>query len=193
MLAIIAIVLIVLGGGGYVGWRLVETNTDAGVESASVQPMKECAVSQSVLDAAKVSVNTGNGIPGPGHFSCSYVTRKGTDGATNNQVTVTVRNLDRAVLAEDEKKAFEQYVDEFQSDYKAKDGPKIGDRSAYLLREHGGRTYLVLAVLKGTTLLKVAYYGHTKGFFGDSPVPADVVEPRLLSIAEDLEPKLPKG
>lgn len=190
ILLIIAVVLVVLGGGGFVGWRVVYGTTDGGVEATGKQPMKECAASQPVLDAAKTSVNTGSGFS-ERTYTCSYATLKGSDGTTQATMTVTVQTLDARVVAED-KTVFENAVHEFRTNYKVKDGPKIGDRSAYLWDVYNDRTYLVLAVLKGTTLLKVGYYGYTKGFFGDTPVPAAQMEPRLLDIAKDLEPRLPK-
>nr|WP_042191415.1 hypothetical protein [Kibdelosporangium sp. MJ126-NF4] len=191
ILLIIALVLVVLAGGGLATWRIIYSSTDGGVEATGRQAIKECAVSQPVLDAAKTSVNTGSGTS-EGTHTCGYATLKGSDGATQATLTVHIRQLDPRVVATDPR-AFEDNVSEYRSGYKAKDGPRIGDRAAYLWAEQNNRTYLVLAVLKGNTLVRIAYYGYTKGFTGDSPVPADVVEPRLSEVAKDLEPRLPRA
>lgn len=168
---------------GLVGWRIIVVTTDAGVEANGKTAQPECAVSQPVLDAAKVSVNTSNDFYDGITYACGYTTRKGSDGLTESNVSVPVTKLDTDMSANHQ--WLEARVRE-NTLSQVKPGPPIGDKSYYTLREYVNKTYIDLYIQRGDTMYKVGYYGFTNGFFGVSPVAVDRVEADTLAIAKDV-------
>ncbi|MBE1468293.1 hypothetical protein H4W33_007305 [Kibdelosporangium phytohabitans] len=185
----IVIALVVLCAGALVTLRLVEVNTDAGVEPAGGRPAKECAVNSEALDAAKVGVYSG-GSQNETSVKCDYGTRKGTDGATLTTAIIEVKPVKRDSATPDPDTAFDDFARPPSSGSpQVLDDPrfKFGNQRKLYQTQYGELTMLMLYVRTGSTLYRIEYTSSTKGFFSDSPTPADKMKPGLETLARDMD------
>ncbi|SMD27120.1 hypothetical protein [Kibdelosporangium aridum] len=189
---LIVIISVLLVAGVLITSRIVYLSTDSGVETQGKRPYTACVVSQPALDKAKVSVSTEGTMSGDFHFSCTYETRKGSDGGTSSKAEVTVTKAAAEAVETNADSVFDEFSSGrtmgnpivLEADY------EFGSHRKLSLATIGKETFVDLYVLNGTILYKITYSSSTKGFFSDRPTSADAVEVRVLTIARDIEDRL---
>ncbi|WP_086824372.1 hypothetical protein [Allokutzneria sp. NRRL B-24872] len=191
----IVIAVLVLGVGGYFGvlYLNYSSGEDPGAGPGG-QPVAQCDISSGLRQEAKVSSFRLAGEPprarGMKHSNCFWEQTKGKDGKDTRKLQIHVYDF-RGV-----NRLPERDVEQAKGSYRgaardpiALDRPLAGADEATLLDPSSlqtSQTEANLVARKGAVYYLIKYWGHDKGFFGDTAFPAQTAQSVVIKVAEEL-------
>ncbi len=177
ILGIVAAVFVLLLGGAFLIWRVIETSIPAGVPASGEPPPSACALDKALLEKIGTT-NPGGGyderLSSGRNVQCTYLTLKGSADNRDRNFAATAEVFDQADARTRADAAWAEHLRYRPANAKPLAG--VGEQAESWLTDGDTTTATVLA-RQGDTVVYVAYTGFDKTFLGRNGIdPAEAVQ-----------------